>query len=72
MDIRNRSKEPCASGLEVAGYLRLPVVLSLYPVSKSAWYKGIQDGRFPQGVKLTKRTTAWRVADIKKLLNEVK
>ena len=58
--------------LDDYGFLRLPEVLRLYPISRSAWYQGILEGRLPQGVKLTKRTVAWRVADIKKLLNDIK
>ena len=46
------------------GFLRLPDVLQRVPVSRSAWWKGVQDGRFPQGIKLSERTTAWRMADI--------
>lgn len=59
-------------GLGPTGFLRLPEVLKLFPVSKSTWWQGIREGKFPQGVKLTPRTTAWRVADIKKLLEEVR
>lgn len=53
------------------GYLRLPEVLALYPVSKSTWWAGIKKGRFPAGVKLSERTTAWRVEDIRKLIESV-
>ena len=45
-------------------YLRLPEVLDRIPVSKSTWYAGILDGRFPKPVKLTKRTSAWLEAEI--------
>ncbi len=50
------------------GFIRLPKVLQLIPVGKSTWWAGIKSGRFPQGVKITPRTTAWRVEDISKLL----
>ena len=53
------------------GFLRLPQVLQLYPVSKSTWWAGIASGRFPKSVKLGPRTTAWRVEDIQKLIEEV-
>jgi predicted DNA-binding transcriptional regulator AlpA len=45
-------------------FLRLPEVLDRIPVSKSTWWKGIRDGIFPKGIKLSPRTTAWREADI--------
>ncbi|HQO80961.1 MAG TPA: AlpA family phage regulatory protein [Deltaproteobacteria bacterium] len=57
--------------LPSTGYLRLPEVLALYPVSKSTWWAGIKKGRFPAGVKLSERTTAWRVEDIRKLIESV-
>lgn len=54
--------------LPETGFVRLPVVLAVYPVSKSTWWQGIKDGRFPAGVKLSEKTTAWRVEDIRKLI----
>jgi len=57
--------------LPQAGFLRLPQVLQIIPVGKSTWWAGIQTGRFPKGVKLGPRTTAWRVEDIRQLLQEL-
>lgn len=54
--------------LPETGFLRLPEVLRLFPVSKSAWWMGVRDGRFPAGVKLGPNTTAWRVEDIRALI----
>lgn len=51
------------------GFLRLPQVLSLYPVSKSTWWKGVAEGRYPKPVKLGERATAWRVEDILVLID---
>jgi prophage regulatory protein len=48
---------------EVA-FLRLRQVLGRVPVSKSTWWKGIREGKFPRPVKLSTRTTAWRRSDI--------
>lgn len=50
------------------GYMRLVDVLKVFPVSKTTWWAGVKDGRFPQPVKLSARITAWRVSDIRKLL----
>ena len=44
--------------------LRLPQVLALIPVSRSAWWAGCKSGRYPKPVKLGPRTTAWGAADI--------
>jgi len=53
------------------GLLRLPQVLSVIPISKSAWWQGVKDGRFPPSVKLGKRTTCWRARDIAALVEEL-
>jgi len=56
--------------LPIVGYIRLPDVLKVFPVSKSSWWAGIKEGRYPQPVKLGPRTTAWRVEDIRELINK--
>jgi len=66
--------------LPETGYLRLSQIIgdakrgipAIFPISKSAWWKGVADGRFPASVKLGPRTTAWHVDDIKALLEGVK
>ena len=37
------------------------------PVSKSTWWAGVKDGRFPQPIKLSPNTTVWRVEEIRAL-----
>ncbi len=54
--------------LPETGFIRLPEVLKIFPVSKSTWWAGVKSGRFPQGVKLGQRVTAWRVEDIRTLI----
>jgi prophage regulatory protein len=54
--------------LQETGFLRLPEVLKLIPVSRATWWEGCKTGRFPKPVKLSKRTTAWRVEDIRTLI----
>ena len=51
--------------LPETGFLRLPAVLAVIPVSKSTWWTGVKTGRFPKPVKLGPRMTAWRVEDIR-------
>lgn len=63
------------------GYLRLsqiignpkakPPIQGLLPISKSTWWQGIKDGRYPKGVKLSARTTAWKVEDIRALIENL-
>ena len=55
--------------LPQVGYIRLKEVLAIIPVSKSTWYKGIADGRYPKPTKrLGSRIAAWDVNDIRSLL----
>ena len=57
--------------LDNAAMLRLPQVLNLIPVSRSAWWAGCKNGRYPKPVKIGPRTTAWRAEDIKALLRKL-
>ena len=57
--------------LPAQGFIRLAIILSLIPISKSAWWEGCRAGRFPQPVKLGPRTTAWRVEDIRDLIDRL-
>ncbi len=54
-----------------ASLLRLSSVLAPkgpIPVSKSTWWAGVKSGRYPRPVKLDPRITAWRVEDIRALI----
>jgi prophage regulatory protein len=59
--------------LPATGFLRLVSVLAPrgpIPVSKSTWWAGVKSGRFPKPVKLGPRITAWRVEDIRDLIQQ--
>jgi prophage regulatory protein len=45
-----------------------PPIPAVIPISKSSWWLGVKEGRFPTPVKLGPRTTAWRVEDIRALI----
>lgn len=53
------------------GYVRLPAVLAVIPVSRATWWAGVKSGRFPKGVLLGPRTRAWSVESIRSLIAEV-
>lgn len=63
--------------LPESGFLRLPQIIgdsergipAVIPVSKSTWWNGVRDGKFPQPVKLGPKTTVWKVADIRALID---
>ncbi|WP_211467308.1 helix-turn-helix transcriptional regulator [Collimonas silvisoli] len=56
--------------LPQTGFIRLPVVLRFFPVSKSTWWAGVKSGKFPQGHKLSERVTAWKAEDIQALIKQ--
>lgn len=63
------------------GFLRLPNIIgdpksvppvpAIIPVSRSSWWAGIKLGRFPKAVKLGPHMTAWRVEDIRDLVDRL-
>jgi len=59
------------SALPETGFVRLCSILAPrgpIPVSKSTWWAGVKSGRYPKPVKLGPRITAWRVEDIRTLI----
>lgn len=56
------------------GFVRLSKILALagpIPVSKSTWWQGVKDGRFPKPQKLGPRTTVWKAKEIRELFEQV-
>ena len=54
------------------GFVRLSSILAPrgpIPVSKSTWWQGVRDGRFPKPQKLGPRTTVWKAEDIRGLFD---
>lgn len=58
--------------LQEMGFWRLAMILKLIPVSKSSWWAGVKTGKYPKPVKLGPRMTAWRVKDIRALIESIK
>lgn len=57
--------------LPEVGFIRLKEVLTIIPIGKSSWWAGVANGTYPQPVKISKRTTAWAVEDIRDLINNI-
>ena len=54
-----------------SGFLRVKDIIAPngpIPVSRSTWWQGVKDGRFPKPIKLGVRVTVWRVDDIRDLI----
>ena len=45
--------------------VRLPTIMALYGLSKSTILREIKRGNLPKPIKLSLRTTAWKVKDIR-------
>ena len=61
---------PNANKFPETGFVRLKTILAPegpIPVSKSTWWAGVKDGRFPKPMKLGARVTVWRAEDIRAL-----
>jgi prophage regulatory protein len=59
------------AGLPAEGFARLPQIIgpgNPIPVSKSTWWEGVKEGRFPKPVRLSPRAVAWKVEDIRALI----
>lgn len=52
------------------GFIRINEVLKIFPIGKSTLWQRIKDGSFPKPVKLSVRTTAWKVEDIRDLIGK--
>ncbi len=56
--------------LPETGFLRIKQLLVFIPVSRSTWWRGVKEGRFPKPVKLG-CCTFWKAEDIHALLEKI-
>ena len=62
------------------GYLRLAQIIGnpkagiapIFPVSRTTWYQGVKEGKYPKPYKLSERCSAYLKSDILELLNKLK
>jgi len=66
----NDRKIVISSPLPSTGYVRLPQVLAVYPVSRSKLYSDIKIGKFPAPTKLSERISAWKVETLLSFLSQ--
>jgi predicted DNA-binding transcriptional regulator AlpA len=50
--------------IPATGFLRLPQILAIFPISKSAWWECCRTGRYLKPIKLGPRPTVWRAEEI--------
>lgn len=63
--------------LPATGYVRVSQICGdkkrgiwppIIPVSKSDWWAGVKEGRYPAPIKLSERVTVWNADDLRSLL----
>ena len=42
------------------------IIPDVFPISHASWWRGIKNGRYPPGVKLSENTTAWQVGKLRR------
>ena len=57
--------------LPETGFVRLPTILEVFPISRSGWWSGVKVGKYPPAYKLSPGCTAWKATDIRELLDRV-
>lgn len=56
--------------LPEVGFIRINEVLKIFPIGKSTFWQGVKDGKFPKPVKIGLRISAWKVEDIRNLIQK--
>ncbi len=51
--------------------VRLPQVTERLSISRSLWWQGVKQGKYPSGIKLSARVTVWRKSDIDALIQSL-
>lgn len=51
--------------------LRVPQITDRMGISRSGWWKGVRDGKFPKGIKLSPRVTVWKSSQIDALITGI-
>lgn len=82
--VPNEASHPLPPILPATGFLRLSQIIgrrptekdpqgipALVPVSRASWWVGVRQCRYPSPVKLGPNTTAWRVEDIRALIQRM-
>lgn len=66
-----KQKQHSPHMLPLEGFVRVPQILAVLPVSKTTWWKGVAEGRFPQPVRPSPfgpAVTVWRVEEIRAVI----
>lgn len=59
------------NNVELSGFMRIKDVLKLIPISRATWCEGVRSGLYPEAIHPSPGTSAWRVDDIKILIERI-
>jgi len=48
-----------------------PPIEPIIPISKSSWWNGVKNGKYPKPIKLSENTTVWKETDIRELIDRL-
>lgn len=68
---RTKKKQQPPAPLPLEGFARERSVLAVLPIAHSTWWDGVRDGRFPKPVRIGRRAVAWRVEEIRALIEKL-
>jgi len=65
--------------LPETGFVRLEQIIGnrkaniapIIPVGRTTWLMGVKNGTYPKPVRLSPRTVAWKISDIKQLIADL-
>lgn len=57
--------------LPQVGFVRLPQILAVVPVSRSTWWAWVKSGKAPASRKLGPKITVWEVEKIRAFLSSI-
>jgi predicted DNA-binding transcriptional regulator AlpA len=55
--------------MEKNKFLRVKEIAKLLSIGKSSWWAWVKEGKAPPGIKLGRRTTVWRAADVQAFID---
>ena len=48
-----------------------PPILPILPISKSTWWAGVKEGKYPKPIKIGPNITVWRSDEIQALISKI-
>lgn len=66
-----RHEAAISSAAQPDRLLRVPHITERMGISRSGWWKGVKNGKYPPGIKLSPRVTVWKASEIDALIANI-